>query len=360
MEGEKNNKRKLGWLGCIGIFLGAVILALGGFLLFLTLTEYHPEPIEPAESGSIQSADAVDPNHIRILTFNTGYASLGWESDFIMDGGKGSGTADADIVSKNTAGIQQILEQADADIYMLQEVDKHSRRTGCMDQRELYSQALPGYEWYYAPNYVCKFVPYPIQAPFGAIHSGVTTFSRFPVTEATRISLPVPFGWPVRTANLKRCMLQTRIPVGDRELVIINFHLEAYDDGEGKAAQTRQLVEKIREEYRKGNYVVAGGDFNQIFPDVDIEIKDTSYWVPGRLDPLPEDLNYLYDETSATCRLLNEPYAPEDPLTQFYLIDGFIVSPNLEVLSIETLDKDFQYSDHNPVVLEVRLPDAGN
>ena len=52
----------------------------------------------------------------------------------------------------------------------------------------------------------------------------------------------------------------------DREPVLVNLHLEAYDDGEGKIAQTNQLRDYIEDEYAKGNYVIAGGDFNQVFP----------------------------------------------------------------------------------------------
>ena len=38
-------------------------------------------------------------------------------------------------------------------------------------------------------------------------------------------------------------------------LVAVNLHLEAYDDGEGKAAQTAMLFDILEEEYAKGNYV---------------------------------------------------------------------------------------------------------
>ena len=35
--------------------------------------------------------------------------------------------------------------------------------------------------------------------------------------------------------------------------------------------------------------------------------------------------------------------------------DGFIVSPGIEVISSGVIDKDFKYSDHNPMVLEFRI-----
>jgi hypothetical protein len=37
------------------------------------------------------------------------------------------------------------------------------------------------------------------------------------------------------------------------------------------------------------------------------------------------------------------------------VIDGFIVSPNVTVDTVETLDFGFQNSDHNPVYITVSL-----
>jgi hypothetical protein len=43
--------------------------------------------------------------------------------------------------------------------------------------------------------------------------------------------------------------------------------------------------------------------------------------------------------------------------TQYFSIDGFLVSPNVDVASVKTLDLGFEYSDHNPVLLTVSLND---
>ena len=81
-------------------------------------------------------------------------------------------------------------------------------------------------------------------------------------------------------------------------------------------------------------------------------------WMPGILDEsiLPEGWSLAHDNSSPSCRLLNQPYDPSDTEnTQYYVIDGFILSPNIELESIETLDKGFANSDHNPVLLSVNL-----
>ena len=80
-------------------------------------------------------------------------------------------------------------------------------------------------------------------------------------------------------------------------------------------------------------------------------------WTPGVLDTdMLGGFGSAYDLTVPTCRLLNQPYDPSDTEnTQYYAIDGFLVSPNVEVSAVKTLDLGFENSDHNPVLLTVSL-----
>ena len=183
-----------------------------------------------------------------------------------------------------------------------------------------------------------------------------------PVEDAERIQLPVPFSWPVSTANLKRCLLVSRIPVegSDKELVLINLHLEAYDSGEGKIAQTRELKGILDEEYEKGNYVIAGGDFNQVFSsrDNDAPPAQPGKWEAGWIDVTAFGGNwqFLMDGDVPSCRSLDQPYEGADPESfQYYLIDGFIVSKNITVTEAAAQDLGFKVSDHNPVLIQVTL-----
>lgn len=364
----KKKKKRLGWRivrRCfISLFKWALALALAvailvaGLLGYLTMTEYQPGYAEKAEQGNRLISAAYTGGELRIVTFNTGYGGLGEDSDFFMDGGEGVTPESEALIRTNMIGIEQILRDCDADVLFLQEVDTDSKRSYEMNQWLQYEYDLGDYESRFALNYSCDFVPYPIGDFIGKVHSGIATYSRYDITSATRYSLPCPFQWPTRVANLKRCLLVTRIPIEGREqeLVLINFHLEAYDDGEGKEAQTQQLLELIEAEYAKGNYVIAGGDFNQTFPDSNAYlILNEKYWAPGLLEQLPDGWQYAYDDTVPTCRLLNEPYDPRSDATQYYVIDGFIVSPNVTITRVETLNEGFVYSDHNPVVLDIEL-----
>lgn len=350
---------------CILSLILVIVVAFGGWLGYMTAIEYNPKETENAEKGKtikyskISSADMSD---IKIFTFNTGYAGLGEDADFFMCGGEGVNPESQVTVNKNLSGIGDIIREHEADIVLLQEVDIDSDRTFNDNQWTEYQRILGDYSSYFAYNYSCEYVPYPLNEHMGKINSGITTFNKYIMSSGIRYQLPCPFTWPTRVFNLKRCLLITRTPIEGRkeELVVINLHLEAFDDGEGKKAQIEALMKILEEEYSKGNYVIAGGDFNQVLPETldKYPIKGVSKWLPAILEELPEGWQYAFDDETPTCRLLNQPYCSYSQFTQYYVIDGFIVSPNVEVKSIKTIDRKFKYSDHNPVLGEFALKEA--
>lgn len=347
------------FLKVLGWILLVLVLLVGGLIGFLSLREYRPEPNEEVTVQNAQNTSVFAKKELSVLSFNIGYGGLGDNADFFMDGGKEVSASDAARVQENLKNISTLLQEKKPDFTILQEVDQNSARTKYYDETEVLMQNT-GLSGAFALNYSCPFVPYPVP-PIGRVNSGLFTLTEYKTASAQRISLPCPFSWPIRTANLKRCLLISRIPIedSDKELVLVNLHLEAYDGGEGKVAQTKMLLSILEEEYKKGNYVIAGGDFNQTFTGCleEFPLIDETYWKPAVLEheELPEGWKFVYDLDTPSCRLLNQPYAPEDPATQHYVLDGFITSPNLEVKSVEALDLGFVSSDHNPVYMEVTL-----
>lgn len=343
----------------LGILVLVVVLAATGLIGYLTAAEFNPDPVETVEVTAAAKNRSVKVGEmLKIVTFNTGYAGLDRTQDFFMDGGTGVKPESRERVNANLAGILGALTAQNAQVYFLQETDVDSTRTYGVNEVEYYRHGL-SLNTAFAANYKVAFVPYP-WPPIGKMHSGVTTLTELQVTEATRESLPVPFKWPLRIANLKRCMLVERVPVEgtEKELVLVNFHLEAYDDGEGKVAQTRQLVELMKAEYRKGNYVIAGGDFNQTFAEAaHIGGSWEGKWTPGVFaeDELPHYIDLVYDGMRPSCRSLDQPYTGDRENHAFYLIDGFLMTDNLKLNHVETVDLNFEYSDHNPVMVQVTL-----
>ena len=343
------------------ILVLALVIAVGGLLGWLTATEYRPAAVEEADvvrAGDVESVK--EGETLKVLSWNVGYAGLGKGEDFFMDGGTRSKPDSRDTVLGYLDGISASLESVGPDLVLLQEVDSNSSRTYSIDERSFLSGGMSCES--YALNYSCPFVPVPVP-PIGKVNSGLYTMTdELQIARAERHSLPCPFSWPLRIANLKRCLLVSFLPVegSDKQLVLVNLHLEAYDDGEGKIAQTKQLMDFLEEQYELGNYVIAGGDFNQIFPGglEQYPNEHPDLWTPGLLEEesLPEGFRYLFDLSVPSCRLLNQPYDPSDTAnTQYYVIDGFIVSPNVTVESVEGLDLGFENADHNPVLITVTL-----
>ena len=342
-----------------------LVIAAGAGLGLLTAFQFDPEEKENVDLVGKAELSPEQGKPIKIMTWNIGYGALGDNADFFMDGGKHVYTADEARVRENLEGIKEAVIDEDADIYFLQEIDRDSDRSYHINELSEVTSALEEeagakYQTMFANNFKAYFVPFPVP-PIGKVDSGIFTASCFRCQRADRVRLPCPFDWPVSTVNLKRCLLVTRVRLSgsSKYLVLINQHLEAYDDGEGKKAQTKVLLDIMEKEYADGNYVVAGGDFNQTFSDVDMENYPVfeGNWQAGQIDVeefLP-DFVPMMDSSAPTCRSLDKPYTGDDENHQFYMIDGFLVSDNIKVQSLETLDLGFTCSDHNPVVMEFVL-----
>ncbi|HZK10203.1 MAG TPA: endonuclease/exonuclease/phosphatase family protein [Clostridia bacterium] len=331
-----------------------VIVGLFLFLGFFTLVEYRPKDIEEIQ---ITSPKALDKKEVTILSYNIGYAGLGKNEDFFMDGGEKVRPQSKDVVEDYLRGLAEEIKAHPADFYLIQEVDLDSKRSYGINQKDFFEKQL-GLEGNFAYNYKALYVPYPFPT-IGRVNSGLVSLSSYKPQLAYRKSLPVPFSWPVRTVNLKRCLLveEYEIEGSDKNFILINLHLEAFDDGEGKILQSRELLRLAQEYYEQGHYVLVGGDWNQTFPGGEIyPLLSEEMWVPGTLiaEDLPPGWRYASDPTSPSCRSGDKPY-DQGQEHQVYLIDGYLLSPNLEELSIKTLDYGFSSSDHHPVELRVKL-----
>jgi len=336
--------------------LGIVVLALvavGGFIWYASATEYSPAPVEAVALTGQPGPTLAAGSSVDVVTFNIGYAGLGAGQDFFMDGGTMVQPPSADVTTTNLDGIVGTLKANPAQFYFIQEADVASQRSFGMDQTTVLHDALGG-QAAFAPNFRSLFTPYP-WPPIGRVESGLLTLAQPQVAQAERVALPVPFPWPVRLFNLKRCLLVERVPLSDgTSLVMINVHLEAYDSSGGNSAQTKVLLDFATAEYQKGNHVIIGGDFNQSLPGFSFPQISTN-WVPQPFDAtlIPSGWTVATDPTVATSRLNDHPYVAGQ--TQLFGIDGFIVSPNVSVDEVRGIDQGFVYADHNPVHLKATL-----
>lgn len=357
-------KKSLRWLG--GSF-SLVALYLGWVLIPGTLTDYQP----PAKDVALVTQDAADnakpDSVISLAIWNMGYAGLGAESDFFYEHSSllSNGhmiRAPRPLTERNLKAAVDFVKQTQTDFFLFQEVDLKSRRSYFMNEFAQLAAAAPDFHAAFFTNYQVKRVPVPILEPwraYGAVHSGIATLSRYQPEEVTRIQLPGAFAWPTRIFQLDRCLgVESFALDNGKKLIVINLHNSAYDkDGAMKAQELQALKALVLAEYAAGNYVIVGGDWNQcppFFPcDTFREMPEGYGQFNMAADLLTADWQWIYDPTTPTNRKVDEVYDPEK--TFVTLIDYFLVSPNIQIKKVRTIDQGFQFSDHQPVWMEVVL-----
>lgn len=348
----------------IGIIVLAAVLYVGGMIVFGTVTKYKPAPVEDvaltAPKNGTPTPSVITDSTVSLLIWNIGYGGLGKEVDFFYDNGK-MVTSPKEHVLKNNAGMVKFFEaNRDIDFLMLQEVDRDSKRSWKIDQADEFATALPEHSYAFTPNYVVKYLPFPYTDPMGKIYGGLQTLSKYTPTESRRIALPGISDWPRKIFYLERCLLEQRYKLENgKDLIVINTHYEAYDEGGTVKKAQRDLTKKIlQEEYAKGNYVILGGDWNIAPPDFNVHkwektpVNDPLYLMNN--DSLYVDgWHYVYDSTTATNRKNETPYVEGETFKT--IIDYYYISPNLEVEEVKGVEMGFDFSDHQPVKLKLKL-----
>lgn len=343
----------------IGKLSLAVVLALVLFLfvngIINSFSFYAPKKTEAVSVYNINGAEPISDKKVRVLTFNTGHAALGEEADLYSEGGRGK-RASADAVLKNARGISELVNLSNADALLLQSVDSDSYRSRYVDQYSYYINNGRFGSAYAIDHKASSTSFFP---PYKKVNSGVLTLSKRSISSAQRVPL-TKFGAPF-SSTPNRCMLVSEMPIenSDKKLVLINFELEAHISLVDKIKQTAEVLKYAQEAADRGDYVIAGGSFYRYFEGTQSRypLPDRLRWTPEEmsLTEIPQNLSLIYDETVPTARILAEPYNSEAEEKKVYVSDGFVISKNLSVNMLVTVDQEFRYSAHNPVLLEVTL-----
>jgi len=348
------------------IFLGIImILALGfiSLILYAIVSDYKPdekELLSQPENPSVLKDSSV----YTLLTWNIGYAGLDKEMDFFKDGGTKVITPEDNFRENNSAIADFLMDNNTVDFILLQEIDRKSKRSYHTDQYLELSEKLPGHIPFFAKNYDVFFVPVPPSNPMGKVESGIAAYSKYTPVSSVRYSLPGDFGFPTQLFYLDRCFMVSRYRIENgKELVLINTHNEAFDEGGNiREAQMESLKKFVMNEYNSGNYVIVGGDWNQYPPDFKPDFSANKVFT-GKFgnfnltgiesDYMPGDWKWIYDPTTPTVRTLTAAYDPASTPTS--VCDIFLISPNLESVSVKCHHLGFTNSDHNPVIIQIKL-----
>lgn len=340
----------------IGLILALIVLIVVVYVSYVLISFHRLGDMELTPEGAATAEAVQTGTTYSLVSYNIGFGAYESDYGFFMDGGKESRAWSKDRLDANLKKIAALLKEQNADFYFVQEVDIGSTRSYRFDERDYLTPSLAGYSRVFAQNYDSPYLFYPLYCPHGASKSGIMTFSKAEITESERVELPIETGI-TKLLDLDRCYSKSRVKVSNgADLVLYNFHLSAYtSDGKIAEEQLKLLVADIAEEYAKGNYCIAGGDFNKDLLDgekVFGEFDKDYTWA----QPIPKE---IYEDAELT---LVRPFDENNPVPscrnadsayhegQFVItIDGFLVTPGIKVKSAEVIDTGFAYSDHNPV-----------
>lgn len=305
-------------------------------------------------------------------TYNVGFGAYNQDFSFFMDTGKmkdgtktqgkyGKAESKAAVL-QNTNGAIKTMEKVKADFMLFQEIDTNSSRSYHVNQVQKMSQHFSNYEEIFANNFHSPYLLYPLNDPHGAVQSGLLSLSKYSVDQAIRRKYPVTTSFITKFTDLDRCFTVMSIPVNNgHKLILINSHMSAYDKGGKMRVKQLKLLNSVMEsEYKKGNYVIVGGDFNHTFGRKMLTHFKSQQKVPDWVSVLSDknlapDMRIVHAEnesTTPTCRGTDIPYQKRKTYTT--VIDGFLVSKNVQATS-ENINTEFDYADHNPVKLSFKL-----
>lgn len=241
-------------------------------------------------------------------------------------------------VTGHLDAIAEFISNVDPDILILQEVDRESQRSGYIDQTQYLLDRTPLNYAAYASQHHVDFLP---TDGMGKVDFGNAILSKWPISEATRISLPLVESYPAyyQYLYLKRHVLTAKIdlPWNDH-FYAVDTHLEAFSEGNTKLDQIAKFHQVLTDLTDQGMDWVAAGDLNSL-PKGSTQLKEFPDDCPGLFDPddysLEQDwLDVLFNDTTMISAMSLEDYAADN--SAWYSYTG-----NTEVGWNRTLDYMF-------------------
>ncbi|MCR4788595.1 MAG: endonuclease/exonuclease/phosphatase family protein [Lachnospiraceae bacterium] len=357
-------KKKKKLLKFILIVIVALILIAAAYFAYVFLSykripdnQFLDTDMVGALSYFREDANALNTDKAyNIMTYNIGFGAYTDDYSSFLDGGNEVWAKSKEGLIANVCEIAGVINRSDPDFVFLQEVDLDGTRTYHVDEVEIINNFLRGYYYDTAICYDSAFMFYPPTEPSGANKSAIVTYSAGRITKAVRRSLPIATDFS-KFFDYDRCYSVSKVLLdNDKSLCLFNVHLSAYaDDPEIRSAQLNTLFNDMASEYKLGNYVICGGDFNHCLRN---EVDDNDYTWAQRFprEELPKGflmaIDYAQPESVEhnSCRNANEPY--NEKTTYTTTIDGFIVSDNIRVNYYTNAKWNYKYSDHDPVIMQ--------
>ncbi len=318
------------WLSMVILFF---IFVTFGFYLWASSPNYNIKEYSKIYHNN-NSKKTKNDSVFSIVTYNIGYLS-----------GLTNNTSTKNQKSFFDENLQLVLNQfkiIDADILAFQEIDYASKRSFYVNQQN--EIAKLGYNHIgQAINWDKKHIPYPefpISSHFGRILSGQSILSKYKITNQDRFELERdksnPFYYDA--FYIDRLAQVVKINVKDKVLVLINVHLEAYNQNT-RLKQTKKVI-KIYNRYKNMYPTILLGDFNS-----DIKFENATI---NLLLNVPEIGNAVFDKNNYPKTFISGN--PTERLDYIFYNKKYIAFIDGGVLN------DFkQASDHLPLLMKFKF-----
>jgi len=318
------------WLSIIVLFF---IFILFGFYLWASSPNYSIKEYAKIYHNDYPNNKDKDST-FSIVTYNIGYLS-----------GLTNNTSTKKKKSFFDKNLQLVLDQfreIDADILAFQEIDYASKRSFDVNQQN--EIAKLGYTYVgQTINWDKKYIPYPefpISSHFGKILSGQSVLSKYKITNQDRFELERdksnPFYYDA--FYIDRLAQVVKISIQDKTLVLINVHLEAFNQ-ETRLKQTKKVIE-IYNTYKNLYPTILLGDFNS-----DLKFKNATI---NLLLDLPDLGSAVFNKNNYTKTFIS--LNPTERLDYIFYNKKFITFINGNVLTAFK-----QASDHLPLIMKFKF-----
>ncbi len=319
--------------------LGSFALAVVGFYAWGTSGSYPQENYTDTLTYDVEPSTADDTATLTLVSYNIGYLSGLTNQEAVA--------RPKTLFENHLATVIDTFRSLNADIIAYQEIDLASKRSYNVNQLEALAHGLGLAQAGLAINWNKNYVPFPywpISAHFGKIISGQAVLSRYPITENQRTVLAKVASRPFfyNAVYLDRLAQATKIDINNRPLMVINIHLEAFDNPT-RFIQTR-AVRELAETYAKDYPVVVVGDFNSAINrpeegDRSIEIMAESP---------------LFTAALAKDQWVNQPTFPSDSAE--HKLDYLFYTPaTIELKETRVITEVGTASDHLPLMMTFSL-----
>jgi len=225
----------------------------------------------------------------------------------------------------NVQRVADVVRDVDADVVLLQEVDKGTRRSGGVDQPAEYASRT-GYQ-----------VAFGRSLDYDGGEYGIAVLSRWPIRRDSAIHLPVdPPQERSGGSHEPRIAMFAIIAAPFGALTLFNTHIDASGDDRWRLQEIRTIEQLAQSAVRAGaTRVLFGGDFNST-PEsaVQVQLRASGFRDAWQTCGSGEGLSYPAD--SARKR-----------------IDYLFLIAGIECTAARVVNT--QASDHRPVLFTLRL-----